>query len=400
MAWARVRRPIGQILRDGGFISQAQLERALEEQKETNELLGEVLVRMGVLEAGEVRAALSVQEHLGSLEEAVRLAAGVRQMLGSLLVDSGRLSARQLELALAEQKRGGQKLGEVCLRLGFLSGEELEGLLAFQQHQELEGRGGSPLRLGELLVSAGHISRAQLQDALQKQALSRKKLGEVLVEEGYARPSQIKQGMRIQRFLARAVLAAIVSLAPLAMSGCGGGGGDVAATPPAVATTGVVTAAPPQGVEEGNYFTVTSDNYQMVTPTFLYSTNNDSFWSIQANVATRATDIDSVSVCRIDIPKTAAGMPELNQSFAIEEGSSLQKFPGSFLVFNGEKSVRKKVERGTISFTPDSSASGKVTGTFEVTLTDYDSDVLPAPQYQLKGSFRFVMGSYGPANGA
>ena len=75
------RRPIGQILRDGGFLSQDQLEQALEEQKQSNELLGQVLIRMGILEPGDVNAALSVQEHLGSLEQAVRLASGVRQML-------------------------------------------------------------------------------------------------------------------------------------------------------------------------------------------------------------------------------------------------------------------------------------------------------------------------------
>jgi len=179
MGQAAGRRPIGRILRDGGFLSDGQLEKALAEQQRTNELLGQVLVRTGVLEAGELKAALAVQEHLGDLEQAVRLGAGVRQMLGSLLVEAGKLTAGELEQVLAEQQEAGGKLGEICLRLGIVSEPELSGVLAFQRHQCPDRRHATPLRLGELLVCAGHISRDQLVDALRKQAVSRKKLGEV-----------------------------------------------------------------------------------------------------------------------------------------------------------------------------------------------------------------------------
>jgi hypothetical protein len=45
--------------------------------------------------------------------------------------------------------------------------------------------------------------------------------------------------------------------------------------------------------------------------------------------------------------------------------------------------------------------TGRVTGTYDVTLTDYDSSTFPVPQYELKGAFHFMMGSYGPvASGA
>lgn len=391
------RRSIGQILKDGGFLSQDQLEQALEEQKQTNELLGEALVRMGVLQPGDVNAVLSVQEHMGSLAQAVRLGAGVREMFGSLLIRSGKMSVEQLDLAMAEQKKRGKKLGEVCVSLGVLSEPQMQGLLAFQQHQSLTDQQVSPLRLGELLVSFGSISRQQLDDALRKQSVSHKRLGEVLVEEGYAQPAQVKHGVHLQHLLLTATLAAILSLATLTMTGCGGGGDATDSSAPVTSSAGVNTS--PAAVEPAaaNYFTVSSDDYSLIRPSFYYSTDNDSFWSIQANVAKNVTDIDSVGVIRIDIPKTGRNMPNLNKTFSIEDGTQFEKFPGSFLVFNGERAVQRKVEQGVISFSPDSVSSGKVNGTFEVTLTDYDSATVPAPQYHLKGSFKFVMGTFGPA---
>ena len=64
--------------------------------------------------------------------------------------------------------------------------------------------------LGEILVAAGTISRAQLDDALRKQTCSRKKLGEVLIEEVYALPHHLCHGRRLQQMLLTAVLIALL----------------------------------------------------------------------------------------------------------------------------------------------------------------------------------------------
>lgn len=204
------RRHIGRILLDGKFLTQQDLDRALIEQQRTRELLGQVLVRMGVLKEHDVTAPLMIQAHLGRMEDAVRIAAGERQLLGALLVQSGHITGEQLDHAIAEQKRSGEMLGEVFVRLGLLTERQLNGLLDFQQNQDAGGV--TPLRLGELLVATGYISRSQLDDALTKQGISNKRLGEVLVEEGYVRPSQIQHGIRLQKMLVHSVLAAIMSL--------------------------------------------------------------------------------------------------------------------------------------------------------------------------------------------
>jgi len=203
-------RHIGRILSDDRFLAQHDLCSALDEQKRTRELLGQVLVRMGILKAEDVKVPLLIQKHIGTISDAVKMAAGERHLLGALLVQSGHITNEQLDHAIAEQQRSGDKLGEIFRRRGMLTERQLNALLDFQLNQEIAHT--SPFRLGELLVATGHITRAQLEKALLQQTLSNNKLGEILVEAGYVRPRRIKYVIRLQKILLNAVLAAILSL--------------------------------------------------------------------------------------------------------------------------------------------------------------------------------------------
>jgi hypothetical protein len=204
------KRHIGRILLDGGFLSQQDLDSALEEQKQTKELLGQVLVKKGVLKVEDIKVPLIIQEHLGTIDSAVKIVAGERLLLGALLVQSGHITNKQLEQVIAEQQRCSEKIGEIFKRLGVLNERQLNALLDFQLNQEVALP--SPLRLGELLVATGHLKREQLEVALQQQTLSNKKLGEILVEAGYVSSSHIEHGLRLQKMLQKAVLVTILSL--------------------------------------------------------------------------------------------------------------------------------------------------------------------------------------------
>jgi len=206
------KRPLGKILVNGEFIARQNLEQALEDQIHTNEFLGEVLVRMGVVDPVDLEVVLSIQKDLVSLEDALTLAAGVRQLLGELLIQAKRITPEQLEYALQEQQQTSEKLGEVFVRLQVISEQELNGLLAFQQHQSDPLR-ALRLRLGQLLVTTNKITHDQLQNALRKQQLSpHKKIGELLVEEGYVTHEEVTHGLKLQRKLLTAALSAILSI--------------------------------------------------------------------------------------------------------------------------------------------------------------------------------------------
>jgi hypothetical protein len=206
------KRLLGTILVDGEFVASEDVEKALEDQIRSNQLLGEILVRMGVIDKVDLEVVLSIQRDLVSLEEALKLAAGVKQFLGDLLVQARRVTPDQLDHALKEQQRTGEKLEEIFVRLGIISTRELEGLLAFQQYQS-DPESAIRLRLGQLLVDRRKITHEQLEYALRKQRLSpHKKLGEVLVEEGYVTHEEVSRGLRLQRRLLTAALIAILSL--------------------------------------------------------------------------------------------------------------------------------------------------------------------------------------------
>ncbi len=210
------RRLLGQVLVDGGFVSPGDLARALKKQNRTNEMLGEVLVRMQVADPEEIAAVVSIQSDLASLEDAVRSAAGVRQCLGELLRKARKVSPEQLEDALSEQLRTGEKLGEILVRRGSLTKEQLDAVLAFQKYQAGEASASVRFRLGEILVATGRITREQLDAVLARQKLTKKILGDLLVESGAVEPQHVARGLRLQDMLVTAALVAALSLAEVA----------------------------------------------------------------------------------------------------------------------------------------------------------------------------------------
>jgi predicted CXXCH cytochrome family protein len=210
------RRNLGQILLDGGLLTRGSLDAALEEQRRTNELIGQVLVRMRVLDPLELQSALLLQERLGSPEAAVKVLAGVRQTLGALLLQAGRLTQAQLDEALAVQRRTGERLGEVLVRRGHLTEAQLER--ALQAQEQLEAHGESPLRLGDLLLAGGFITREQLHKALGRQETTGERLGDALVSLGFAQLSQVAACLRLQRGLLTSALVALLSLADAGQS--------------------------------------------------------------------------------------------------------------------------------------------------------------------------------------
>lgn len=238
------KRLLGQLLVDGEFISRVHLDRALEEQKRSNELLGEVLVRMGVLDAEDLGAVLSVQAELSTLSDAMGAAGGVRKLLGELFLEAKRITPAQLAGALEEQARTGAMLGEVFVRRKLVTAPELEAALEFQKRQEQDARASERFRLGNILVAAGIITGEQLDRALSRQKQRRKKIGELLVEAGDVTPRQVAKGLSIQKKIATAALVAVLSLADAA------GARDVfagrAQAPPGSATIAVTAAVSPR----------------------------------------------------------------------------------------------------------------------------------------------------------
>ena len=128
-----------------------------------------------------------------------------RRRLGELLVLRGLVVERDVADALVEQRHSRRRLGQILLDRGVLSRAALESTLAEQAGQLEPERGfGAGLRaaigvhaadatgrrmdgrrpLGQVLVNGGHLTDAEINDALAEQARSGELLGEILVKRG------------------------------------------------------------------------------------------------------------------------------------------------------------------------------------------------------------------------
>lgn len=98
--------------------------------------------------------------------------------IGELLVREGYVTFKQLEDALAEQARAKEyvPLGEVCVRLRFISRLELRQILRKYQKN---------IYLGEIMVNVGLVTQEQIDEALEIQKVEGKRLGKILVENGF-----------------------------------------------------------------------------------------------------------------------------------------------------------------------------------------------------------------------
>jgi hypothetical protein len=142
-------RPLGALLVEEGLLSAGDLEHALEEQRRTGRLLGQILVARdcvtGVALARalarqhgvELRSVPGVEEAAASTIRAEPRVGGWRP-LGDILVRHGYLTEAALRKGLAEQReRPGRRLGEVLVEGGHLSGAALASALAEQHGLDL-----------------------------------------------------------------------------------------------------------------------------------------------------------------------------------------------------------------------------------------------------------------------
>jgi hypothetical protein len=148
-------------------------------------------------------------------------------LLGAILLQAGMVTGETLSRALHLHAASGQAIGECLVRLGAVTAEQIASAVAYQDRlregeraaREQEPPARSDLRLspkqqsvlqsmnaqvlGEVLIRLGSITRQQLERALQVQRAASVHIGEALVETGAASWDQVKKGLDVQRQLRR-----------------------------------------------------------------------------------------------------------------------------------------------------------------------------------------------------
>ena len=146
-------RQLGALLADEGLLTETELELALDEQRRTGRLLGQIIVDRGYVSAFSLARVLSAQ-HGVELRRAqepepqppVAAVPAAWRPLGRLLVEEGLVTQTQLAEALLEQEENHRRLGEILIERGAISGEALARALSEQHGLELGGQLETSLR--------------------------------------------------------------------------------------------------------------------------------------------------------------------------------------------------------------------------------------------------------------
>jgi type IV pilus assembly protein PilB len=145
---ARWRR-IGELLVLRGLLDEEDVVRAVAEQKRNGRRLGQILVDRGAVSAAALDSALA--EQAGELQHERGFGAGLREAIGV-----------QREQSASERSQQRPPLGQVLLRQGYLSDEDIDRALATQAN--------SGKLIGEILVEQGVVSEPVVSRALETQA--------------------------------------------------------------------------------------------------------------------------------------------------------------------------------------------------------------------------------------
>ncbi len=121
-----LRARLGDILLGAAAVTEQQLLRALLQQEQSGEPLGEILVRQGAISLAVREGALGFQRTLSSpFRDRVRL--------GRMLLESGLVDAVTLEAAIRRQRGARVKLGDALLEMDVITQEVLEAVLKRQR---------------------------------------------------------------------------------------------------------------------------------------------------------------------------------------------------------------------------------------------------------------------------
>lgn len=111
--------------------------------------------------------------------------------IGDILLKENIITEEQLQIALDAQKgdAAGLPLGEVCIRMKFISRRDLRLLLRKYQ---------TSVKIGDLLLNMGLINAEQLEEALMHQSVVESRLGDTLIELGYITAAELTEAISIQ----------------------------------------------------------------------------------------------------------------------------------------------------------------------------------------------------------
>jgi type IV pilus assembly protein PilB len=200
-------RAVAEALKAAKLLTQRQLDRAVREVKQAGGSLGELL--KAEIGDDKLRRALDkevpfggVRQKLGGIlvgagwftpDDLQRLAAPPSdesdRVLGNMLVREGVISQRQLEQAQQVQTTTGHTLWRALLNMGVVAPKAIGDVMRGEASMPLAA--AAEERLGRLMVDKGMVTESEMAAALQAKRGTDKSIADVLLEKGLVNEIQI-----------------------------------------------------------------------------------------------------------------------------------------------------------------------------------------------------------------
>lgn len=179
---------LGNYLLKTDTITKIHLEEALRIQQRGRQVLGELLVSMGLCSAQDIENVIQFQREV---RETYR--SGVEK-LGSILIHQGKVPPPKVDEAVKLQSIGRQPFGAILVALGACTAEDVIQALDFQQKWRARPRPPGD-RLGEVLVKEGIVTDQELEEPLLEHMRDEKPLGRILIDRNICAPEQIIEAL-------------------------------------------------------------------------------------------------------------------------------------------------------------------------------------------------------------
>lgn len=135
--------------------------------------------------------------------------------VGELLVQGGFVNRRELNHALLQAERQGSPVCQILMRQRRIDRLEKTALLHLQkQLRRVSGDMSTSAlhcRLGDLMLTDGHLSQEELDDALAQQRATQMPLGAILLKAGKTSVDKLTGYLRLQQKLLHAATAVLLA---------------------------------------------------------------------------------------------------------------------------------------------------------------------------------------------
>lgn len=179
---------LGNYLLKTETITKTHMEEALRIQQRGRQVLGELLVSMGLCSATDIENVIQFQREVRETHRS-----GVEK-LGSILIHAGKVPPPKVEEAVKLQGIGRQPFGAILVALGACTADDIIEALDIQAKWRARERPPGD-RLGEVLVRQGVVSEEELEGPLLEHMREERPLGRILIDRNICVPEQIIEAL-------------------------------------------------------------------------------------------------------------------------------------------------------------------------------------------------------------